>query len=61
METLDSDLCGGSYGRLAFEGNEEKSDFILVKVNLKPVITQLHKSILYKQKGCRGKKSFSFH
>ena len=61
METLDSDLCGGSYGRFSFKQNQLKSDVILVKVNLKQVITQLPKSIMNKQEGPFGNKSFSFN
>ena len=57
MEALDSDFCGGSYGRYVFDENQQKSDVILIKVNLKPIITQLQKSILYKQKGSQGKKA----
>ena len=51
MEDLDSDLCGGSYGRYAFELNQQKADIILVKVNLKTRITSLEKSRKLKEKG----------
>ena len=63
MEALDSDFSGNSYQVYEFQDTQEtqkKSLILVVKVDLKPEITDIQPSVLYKLRALDENKYFSF-